>query len=281
MRLRPTRDLLPSRDARLESADERDRVAHGRDLAARTRDLAADARDRAMAAIDAVAAQHDSPRRVAGADIVGAAELRTRFALYRAKAATDRARAAADRLSAAEDRESAARDRLRALADRELLARQLADAETDVLTGARTRAAGLVDLERDLDRCHRTNGALTVAYVDVVGLKAVNDSLGHAAGDSLLEDVVACIRAHLRTYDLIVRVGGDEFVCAMTNMTLEDARARFAGVAARDRRDPRRIRAAEARRTGGGAHRASRRGPAQRRRARPARGYRPRATRAR
>jgi len=61
----------------------------------------------------------------------------------------------------------------------------------------------------------------------VVGLKARNDSRGHVAGDQLLIDVVACIRAHLRTYDQITRVGGDEFVCAMPNMTIASAQERF------------------------------------------------------
>jgi diguanylate cyclase (GGDEF)-like protein len=231
---RLTRERRLSREAMLSSAEDRDRAGHSRDLAARARDLAADARDRAMAALGVAAGQHDSSTAsVTRAEVlVHAGDLRKRFAQYRAKAAEERAVAAQDRLSAADDREHAARDRLSALADRELLARQLAEAETDALTGARTRAAGLVDLEHELDRCQRTSSVLTVAYVDVVGLKAVNDTLGHAAGDVLLEDVVACIRAHLRTYDLIVRVGGDEFVCAMPNMTLDDARSRFARVAA-------------------------------------------------
>jgi diguanylate cyclase (GGDEF)-like protein len=94
------------------------------------------------------------------------------------------------------------------------------------------RAAGLVELDRELDRCRRTNGQLAVAYVDVIGLKALNDSAGHSAGDELLERVVTHIRSHLRSYDLIIRVGGDEFVCAMSDMTLLDARQRFHDVAA-------------------------------------------------
>lgn len=68
---------------------------------------------------------------------------------------------------------------------------------------------------------------LVVAYVDVVGLKAVNDAHGHAAGDRLLQRAVRTIRDHLRSYDVIVRVGGDEFVCVMSHATLEEARERF------------------------------------------------------
>ena len=167
-----------------------------------------------------------------GADIVlRAADQRRRAARHRAEAAEHRARAAEDRVAAQHDREQAALDRRQALADRLDLARQLAIADTDALTGARTRAAGLRDLNRELDRCRRNSGTLVVAYVDVVGLKALNDAQGHGAGDDLLKRVVAQIRAQLRSYDLIARLGGDEFLVAMSNITLPDARERFAQVA--------------------------------------------------
>jgi diguanylate cyclase (GGDEF)-like protein len=110
------------------------------------------------------------------------------------------------------------------------LAHRLVLAQTDPLTGTYTRAAGLEALDRELTRCHRTHTALVVAYIDVVGLKTVNDSEGHAAGDVLLKTVVRAIRAQLRPYDLVIRLGGDEFLCAMSSMTRRDARQRFADV---------------------------------------------------
>jgi diguanylate cyclase (GGDEF)-like protein len=61
----------------------------------------------------------------------------------------------------------------------------------------------------------------------VDGLKATNDAPGHAAGDLLLREVAETIRAHLRSYDLIVRVGGDEFVCRLLDLKLEEAAQRF------------------------------------------------------
>ena len=70
-----------------------------------------------------------------------------------------------------------------------------------------------------------------IVYVDAVGLKRLNDSEGHEAGDRLLKRVVALITKHLRPYDLIVRLAGDEFLCAMSNMTLPDARRRFSAIA--------------------------------------------------
>lgn len=66
-----------------------------------------------------------------------------------------------------------------------------------------------------------------LAFVDVDGLKAVNDSLGHAAGDQLLRKVVDSLRSNLRSYDLLVRFGGDEFVCALSDLGLAEANKRF------------------------------------------------------
>jgi predicted signal transduction protein with EAL and GGDEF domain len=56
---------------------------------------------------------------------------------------------------------------------------------------------------------------LVVAFVDVDGLKRVNDTEGHLAGDALLIAVADSLRACLRSYDLVMRFGGDEFVCAL------------------------------------------------------------------
>jgi diguanylate cyclase (GGDEF)-like protein len=122
----------------------------------------------------------------------------------------------------------ATRDRLQAQADRDALLDQLAIAKTDGLTGTRSRATGLEDFDHEIDRAHRTMAPLVVAYVDVVGLKAVNDTHGHAAGDALLQRAVNAIRGHLRSYDLIVRIGGDEFLAVMSGATIKDARQRFA-----------------------------------------------------
>ena len=211
--------------ARVDAAAARDAVARARDLAAAARDEAAALHDRELDARDAAWSSEE------GAGIaMRAAENRKRAAADRAAAAEGRARAAADREQAIRDREQAARDRMEAEADRSALLRQLAASETDALTGARTRAAGLADVDHEIERARRTTGVLSIAYVDVVGLKAVNDNLGHAAGDELLQRVVAAIRTHLRSYDSVVRLGGDEFLCVMSGTTVEDARARFDAV---------------------------------------------------
>jgi diguanylate cyclase (GGDEF)-like protein len=99
------------------------------------------------------------------------------------------------------------------------------------LTGALRRDRGLADLEREIDRARRSDGRLVLAFIDVDGLKAINDVHGHAAGDKLLRDVGVALRAGLRSYDLVVRYGGDEFLCALPGTDLEGARRRLDEVA--------------------------------------------------
>jgi diguanylate cyclase (GGDEF)-like protein len=224
-------DRLQTATLRLTSAHERDATARARDLDGWARDRAAAARDLAMAQRDGQD-DHDAPRAVTGAQIVmRAAEQRRRAAEYRALAVEHRRQAALDREAAAADRAQGARDRVQTLADCHTLANALATAETDPLTGARSRAAGLADLDREVNRCHRLASPLVAAHIDAVGLRRVNDSDGYDAGDRLLKRVVALIGEHLRSYDLIIRVGGDEFLCAIANMTLDDARERFSAIA--------------------------------------------------
>jgi diguanylate cyclase (GGDEF)-like protein len=180
-------------------------VAAQRDEAARARDLASEARDLAAAARDRAALDEPGPD--------GALR-----------------RAAADRQRAAEDRRHAAEDREQAHLDREVLRAALAEANFDDLTGAYRRAMGTVALQAEIDRVQRSHGRLVLAFVDVDALKAHNDREGHAAGDKLLLDVVTSIRSNLRSYDPIVRVGGDEFICALADADLDYARNRFGDI---------------------------------------------------
>jgi diguanylate cyclase (GGDEF)-like protein len=214
---------------RVEAAASRDTIASARDLAAAERDAAADDRDRQLTARDVASSDF---WRVAETHTTGleTETARRSAAADRACAADSRARAAADREQASRDRLQAARDRAQAEADREVLTKQLTIAGTDQLTGTLTRAAGLADLEHEIERAHRTLGSLAVIYIDVVGLKAVNDTSGHAAGDAMLRHAVRRLRDHLRSYDLLVRLGGDEFLCVMSGVTLQRARDRMATV---------------------------------------------------
>ena len=99
-----------------------------------------------------------------------------------------------------------------------------AAAAVDDLTGALRRGAGLQAMTREMARFRRFGGkGVAVVFIDVDGLKAINDSEGHAAGDALLADVVAALRDRLRAYDLVIRWGGDEFVCVLPDATREEA----------------------------------------------------------
>jgi diguanylate cyclase (GGDEF)-like protein len=126
----------------------------------------------------------------------------------------------------------AMRARLDAVVRGDVLARRSALAETDPLTGARTAAAGLADLDRELDRCHDTGATLVVAHVDVVGLTALGEHERHGAADETLTLLVSLMRAQLRSYDLVIRLGDDEFLCAMADVTLREAREWFSAIAA-------------------------------------------------
>jgi diguanylate cyclase (GGDEF)-like protein len=89
---------------------------------------------------------------------------------------------------------------------------------------------GEIALVNEIDRARRSKRALTLAFLDCDALKAVNKRGGHQAGDALLRELVAVLRSKLRPYDPIVRWGGDEFVCTISDADLDDARRRFEGI---------------------------------------------------
>jgi GGDEF domain-containing protein len=236
VRQRTARYRQHSARARLDGGAARDEVADVRDQVALTRDRAAAARDLASAQRD-IADQRDAGARlVSGAEVVmRAASERRRAATCRARGAEQRALATGDREAAADDREHAAAQRRHALADRDALAHHLAIIEIDPLTGARTRAAGLVDLDHERDRCHRTGAGLVLAYVhiEVAGDAGdAGDAQAHNGGDELLKRVVGSMDDRLRSYDLIIRFAASDVVCAMSNMTVPIARQRFQAIAA-------------------------------------------------
>jgi GGDEF domain-containing protein len=218
---------------RLDAGAARDAIADARDLAALTRDRVAAARDLAIAERDAADQQDADAGHVTGAEIVmRAAAQRRRAAKRRTRSAEHLALVALDRDAAALDREHAARERRQALADREALAHQVAIVETDALTGARTRAAGLVDLDHERDRCRRTSALLVIVYVRIGLPAAVGDIGGDDFSDESIARVVARIHDHLRSYDLIIRLDRHDVLCAMSNMPVLTARQRFGAIAA-------------------------------------------------
>jgi diguanylate cyclase (GGDEF)-like protein len=84
-------------------------------------------------------------------------------------------------------------------------------ARTDALTGCLNQAALRDMLARELERCRRTGGSLSLALVDLDDFKQVNDGHGHLVGDEVLRRVGRALRQAVRPYDLVARYGGDEF----------------------------------------------------------------------
>jgi diguanylate cyclase (GGDEF)-like protein len=211
-RARTTAQRLTTAARRDEAARVRDLTATARDRTAERHDKAADARDRAAGARE---------RRVAEAGVLE--DVLAPLRALRVSGTTSRREAALERVAAAADRAAAAADRAAAASDRR-------DAGLDELTGISRRGTGELALIHEIDRSRRTGGSLILAVIDVDALKAVNDDKGHAAGDALLRDVAASIVSAMRSYDVTVRWGGDEFVCAMSDLNLEVAAERIAEV---------------------------------------------------
>ena len=214
-RRRTTHDRVTASTMRDETAVERKQTAEDRDRSADLRDRAAESRDAAATSGDL------------HSEVSSREDMLLRAQEDRRRAASDRERAAEDRVRAAADREQAAHERAEARQARDQLADDMKLAATDVLTGARVRKIGLEEVSREMERANRTGSKLSLAFVDVDRLKEVNDNQGHLAGDELLKLTGETLRSHLRPYDVIVRYGGDEFVCAMPNLPADGARSRL------------------------------------------------------
>jgi diguanylate cyclase (GGDEF)-like protein len=220
-RVQTSRERVAVGKSRDETAAEQDRASQERDELAAKRDGDALIRDHR-------AEKLDRSDELADRQTLRVEEIRSRAGQARGRAAVARVEAASARKGAAKARERAALDRMCAWHNRELAARERLHSGTDDLTGARRRGVGLEELQNEIDRARRTGGNLVAAFVDVDGLKSVNDGLGHAAGDALLRNVADGLRRHVRSYDLVVRLGGDEFLCALPGVSETEARARLA-----------------------------------------------------
>ena len=83
--------------------------------------------------------------------------------------------------------------------------------------------AGFARLERMYESLQGTKQPLSLCFIDINGLKVVNDTLGHEAGDELIKTVAECLRQELRSDDLIARLGGDEFILVFRNIDTAEA----------------------------------------------------------
>ena len=112
----------------------------------------------------------------------------------------------------------------RRMADIEMLQESLRDqAVRDPLTGLFNRRYLLETLQREIAQCRRDEAPLSVVLFDVDHFKAVNDSLGHEAGDQILVAVGAYLLSEVRESDVACRYGGEEFVVVLADTPLDVA----------------------------------------------------------
>lgn len=105
----------------------------------------------------------------------------------------------------------------RSLTERLQGAKMLAEeqAHSDTLTGLRNRRS----LERILDHLAQTKESFSLIQIDLEYFKSVNDTLGHAAGDMILQHVANVLRRETRHDDFLIRMGGDEFLLVIKHLT--------------------------------------------------------------
>ncbi len=213
----PDADAMERAEEIFRAAAERAEIAEAMYKAAVTRGGIAEAREKAAAERAAAL----EAREAAAAERDAIANARDRAAAERDVIANTRDRAAAERDARAGSRQVAVRagtDDEDPELERARLEAELQRAHLDSLTGAFRREVGRLALRNEIDRARRADGNFVLAFIDVDGLKAVNDRNGHAAGDRVLRTLAAIMRANLRSYDPIVRFGGDEFVCGIASI---------------------------------------------------------------
>jgi len=89
------------------------------------------------------------------------------------------------------------------------------DARTDALTGIGNRRAFDESFDAAVASAHRQHYGLSLVIVDIDGMKYINDSQGHLAGDDALVKVAQAIETSIRKGDAVFRIGGDEFAIIM------------------------------------------------------------------
>jgi diguanylate cyclase (GGDEF)-like protein len=95
---------------------------------------------------------------------------------------------------------------------------------TDALTGLLNHGALHLRVREEISRARRNATPLSCLLLDLDDFKAVNDELGHLAGDGVLRKVAAALRSQLRDHDVVARYGGDEFVVLLPGADADGSR---------------------------------------------------------
>jgi diguanylate cyclase len=106
---------------------------------------------------------------------------------------------------------------------RERIRQEREQAITDPLTGLFNRSAYDERIEQDYKRWKRYKRPSSLVVIDVDFFKKVNDTYGHSAGDRVLMSLAELFKRHIRTTDLIVRFGGEEFVIVASETAVKEA----------------------------------------------------------
>ena len=93
----------------------------------------------------------------------------------------------------------------------------------DALTGLKNRRAYNAEAQAELERCHRSGTSFVMMVLDLDHFKLINDTHGHAAGDTILIQVSEALVDHARRYDSVFRIGGEEFVIILADCTADVA----------------------------------------------------------
>ena len=96
-------------------------------------------------------------------------------------------------------------------------------AHQDTLINLPNRRGFMRELERLIDRARRYGHSAAMLFVDLDGLKMINDTFGHRAGDEALIQVAGMLSKGVRRSDVVARIGGDEFAVLLENANADSA----------------------------------------------------------